>query len=214
MLAAHMGAQQEMLAAQAARQEELAARKHAMLAAQQERHAAQIAAQQERFIGKKQAMFDALRDMVAVPAQPQVIVIEPQHDEEIYEDIAARQQDLAAQIDAIHDVLRDDRVEPVVEPVTPVTEPTPEIKFDPQVLDYYADPQRYVKEIMREDVIRPPRPRRDDKILTAAGEWEPIQDVIARQRQRYEDALARGDTKWADIVRKETEIALGHRVDW
>jgi hypothetical protein len=139
----------------------------------------------------------------AVQPEPQI--------EEVYKEDVAWQEELAAQIDAIHDVLRDDRVEPVVEAVT---EPTHEIKFDSEVLDYYADPQKYKREIMREDVIRPPRPRRDDKILTAEGEWEPVESVIARQRERYEDALARDDTKWADIVRRETEIALGHAVDW
>jgi hypothetical protein len=132
------------------------------------------------------------------PVQPDP---EPQ---DVYRDDIAWKEEFAAQLDAIQDALRVDRVEDV----------DPVIKIDPYMLDYYADPQRYVEEIMREDVFRPPRPRRNGLILTAAGEWEPVQDVIERQKQRYKDALARGDYKWADIVKRETEIALGHPVDW
>ena len=136
------------------------------------------------------------------PVQPDM---KPQVDYEYRDDIAWKEE-FAAQLDAIQDALRVDRVEAV--------DPVIDVKVDPYVLDFYADPQRYVKEIMREDVFRPPRPRKNGLILTAAGEWEPIEDVIARQKQRYKDALARGDIKWAEIVRRETEIALGHTVDW
>ena len=134
------------------------------------------------------------------PVQPDP---EPQ---EIYRDDIKWKEEFAAQLDAIQDALRVDRVEAV--------DPIIDVKVDPYVLDYYADPQRYVEEIMREDVFRPPRPRKNGLILTAAGEWEPVQDVIERQKQRYKDALARGDYKWAEIVMRETEIALGHPVVW
>ena len=135
------------------------------------------------------------------PAQPEQPLVE-----EVYKEDIAWQEELAAQIEAIQDALRVDRVETV--------DPVIDVKVDPYVLDYYADPERYRREIMREDVFRPPRPRRNGLILTAAGEWEPIQDVIERQRRRHERALAEGRKQDAQLIRRETEIALGHRVDW
>ena len=153
----------------------------------------------------------------------------------LFEDIIKRQELFAAEIAGIHDALRVDRVEavePAPEPVVEVVERIIErvvepangrrddngrnnvIRFDPQIIDFYADPQRYKREIMRKDVIRPPRPRRRDKILTAEGRWERIEDVERRQRDRYERALAAGQKDWGELVRRETEIALGHRVRW
>ena len=118
------------------------------------------------------------------------------------EGFAAWQEDITARIDAIDDALRDDRPDNVV------------LRVDPYVLDYYADPERYRREIMRKDVFRPPRPRRNGKILTAEGRWEPIESVIERQKRRFERVLAEGRRQDAELIRRETEIALGHELDW
>lgn len=111
----------------------------------------------------------------------------------LFEDVIIRQEMLAAQIAGIHDALRADRVEPVI--------------------DYRVDPQRYVEQILGGAHI-PPRPRKNDKIWVAEGRWEPIDNVKKRQRQRFERALARGDKQTAEVVRKETELALGQRLVW
>ena len=118
------------------------------------------------------------------------------------EGFTAWQEDIAARIDALDDALRVDRPDNVV------------FRVDPYVLDYYADPERYRREIMREDVFRPPRPRRNGKILTAEGKWEPIDSVIERQKRRFERALVEGRRQDAELIRRETEIALGHKLDW
>ena len=112
----------------------------------------------------------------------------------LFEDIISRQDLLSAQMATIHDALRLDRVEPVV--------------------DYRIDPENYIEQILREDNFISPRPRKNDKIWVAEGRWEPVQEVINRQRQRFENALAEGDKQMAKVIRKETELALGQRVEW
>ena len=83
------------------------------------------------------------------------------------------------------------------------------LRFDP------ADPERYKREILRAPIPdHPTREVRNGKIRVAAGHFEPIEDVIARQKERYERARARGDHKWAEVVRRETEIAIGRQLDW
>jgi hypothetical protein len=43
---------------------------------------------------------------------------------------------------------------------------------------------------------------------------ESAASVEARQRERYERAAAEGNTKYMEIVKAETESALGRKVDW
>ena len=94
-------------------------------------------------------------------------------------------------------------------PRPPDPAPRPVLRFDP------ADPERYKRKILRAPIPdRPTREVRNGKIRVAAGHFEPIEDVIARQRERYERARARGDHRWAEVVRRETEIAIGRQLDW
>ena len=116
----------------------------------------------------------------------------------MFEDVIAHHEATIAQITELVDTIRVDRPDTVHR----------------RAIDFRENPQRYVEEIMREGVIRHPRPRKNGKILVADGRWEPEDKVIERQRRRYEEALARGDYKWAEIVRRETEIALGRTLEW
>ena len=79
------------------------------------------------------------------------------------------------------------------------------------VIWYEHDPEAY-----KQVILGAPRPGRvrDGYVRVAAGHYEPVQDVLRRQRERFERALARGDYMWADIVRRETELALGKRLEW
>ena len=60
----------------------------------------------------------------------------------------------------------------------------------------------------------PDRPVADGRILTAERGWETPQAVIARQRVRFDRAVARGDAAAAEMVRRETELATGVRTGW
>ena len=44
--------------------------------------------------------------------------------------------------------------------------------------------------------------------------YEDSGSVIARQYERYQSAAARGDTKWMNTVKAETEAATGQVVNW
>ena len=97
----------------------------------------------------------------------------------------------------------------------PVPTPPPDgggrgvIWFDP------ANPRRYKDAILRAPI--PDRPTREvinGKIRVAAGHFEPKHEVIARQKERYLRARREGRHEWAEVVRRETEIALGKRLDW
>ena len=116
----------------------------------------------------------------------------------LFEDVIVRQEMLAGQVAALHDALRIDRPDQIIA----------------GAVDYRECPQRYIEYIFKEGIIRQPRPRKDDKILIAEGRWEPVDEVIRRQRKRYERALAEGRKEDAKLVRRETELALGHRVVW
>ena len=111
----------------------------------------------------------------------------------LFEEVIVRQEMLAQQVAAIHDALRKDRVEPII--------------------DYREDPQRYAELVLGGAHI-PPRPRKNDKILVADGRWEPIDKVKKRQRQRFERALAEGRKQDAKLIQRETELALGQRMVW
>ena len=93
--------------------------------------------------------------------------------------------------------------------LVPTPPPRPRIRFDPR------RPEVYKEAILRAPIPdRPTREVRDGKIRVAAGHFEPIEDVIKRQRKRYDRARRAGQHKWAEVVRRETEIAIGRRLDW
>ena len=83
------------------------------------------------------------------------------------------------------------------------------LRFDP------ADPRTYKRAILRAPIPdRPTREYKNGKIRVAAGHFERIEDVIARQKERYKRARAKGQHEWAEVVRRETEIAIGRQLDW
>lgn len=78
-----------------------------------------------------------------------------------------------------------------------------------------AEPEKYKRAILRAPIpSKPTREVRNGKIRVASGGFERIEDVIARQKKRYDKARGRGDHKWAEVVRRETEIAIGRQLDW
>ena len=132
------------------------------------------------------------------------------------EDIGRRMQEMIERMERIqrHHVPIPDPIPtppPIPDPIPtpPPTPPRPRIRFDPR------RPEVYKEAILRAPIPdRPTREIRNGMIRTAAGHFEPIEDVIARQKERYKRARARGDHKWAEVVRRETEIAIGRRLDW
>ena len=100
---------------------------------------------------------------------------------------------------------------PAPEPVpTPIPRPPrPVVRYNP------AEPEKYKSAILRAPIpSKPTREVRNGKIRVASGGFERIEDVIARQKKRYDKARGRGDHKWAEVVRRETEIAIGRQLDW
>ena len=88
------------------------------------------------------------------------------------------------------------------------------------VLDYDVVGTRIYREAIAaaHAAWQPGRPDRivdaRGRILTAERGFEAPEDVIARQRVRFDRAIARRDRAAADMVRRETELATGMRVGW
>ena len=59
----------------------------------------------------------------------------------------------------------------------------------------------------------PTRPQQDGMLLTTRG-WETPQQIEARQLTRHQAAVARGDAASATLIKQETEITTGRRVEW
>ena len=130
----------------------------------------------------------------------QLRIQEQDHWQQILDELRRQQEE------AIDKNRRDDDDKPW----RPGPPPRPRVlRFDP------ADPRTYKREILRAPIPdRPTREYKNGKIRVAAGHFERIEDVIARQKERYKRAREKGQHKWAEVVRRETEIAIGRQLDW
>ena len=109
----------------------------------------------------------------------------------LFEQIKQKQEMLGLQQKKVLDLLKAERLK--VDPIG---------VYDPGRIDWYAlDPVEYKRRVLRQPI-------------GVGRVGEDVHEVIRRQRERYERALARGDLLWAEIVRRETEQAIGRRLEW